>query len=73
MFQYEEVVDYRMRMEGDTLYAEGYLRKDRADFPEELEGYPIRYRWKTVAMEDMPCYAGKRKITGMESDEWSVL
>ena len=66
MFQYEEVVDYRMRMEGDTLYAEGYLRKDRADFPEELEGYPIRYRWKTVAMEDMPCYAGKRKITGME-------
>lgn len=52
MFQYEEVVDYRMRMEGDTLYAEGYLRKDRADFPEELEGYPIRYRWKTVAMED---------------------
>ena len=57
MFQYEEVVDYRMRMEGDTLYAEGYLRKDRADFPEELEGYPIRYRWKTVAMEDMPCYA----------------
>ena len=66
MFQYEEVVDYRMRMEGDALYAEGYLRKDRADFPEELEGYPIRYRWKTVAMEDMPCYAGKRKITGME-------
>lgn len=66
MFQYEEVVDYRMRMEGDTLYAEGYLRKDRADFPEELEGYPIRYRWKNVAMEDMPCYAGKRKITGME-------
>ena len=66
MFQYEEVVDYRMRMEGDTLYAEGYLRKDRADFPEELEGYPIRYRWKTVAMEDMPCYAGKRKIAGME-------
>ncbi len=66
MFQYEEVVDYRIRMEGDTLYAEGYLRKDRADFPEELEGYPIRYRWKNVAMEDMPCYAGKRKITGME-------
>ena len=66
IFWYEEVVDYRMRMQGDTLYAEGYLRTDRADFPEELEGYPVRYRWKTVAMEDMPCYAGKRKITGME-------
>ena len=52
MFQYEEVVDYRMRMEGDTLYAEGYLRKDRADFPKNWKD--IRYGtggkpllWKT--------------------------
>ena len=66
LFRCEEIVDYRAKMQNGALYVEGYLLKGRKRFPDEWAGYPVRYRWRTVTMKDMPCYAGKRKIAGME-------
>lgn len=64
LFRYEHVVDYQISQKDGVLYVEGYV-KDAEEagkgFPEELEGHEVRYRWKPVAGEDFPCYAGKRK------------
>lgn len=68
LFRCENVVDYQVSQKDGVLYVEGYV-KDAEEagkgFPEELEGHEVRYRWKSVAGEDFPCYAGKRKVLDM--------
>ncbi|MCI8505959.1 MAG: phenylacetate--CoA ligase [Lachnospiraceae bacterium] len=61
-FQIPELIDYRAELVDGTLYLEGYVSRLEGNFPEELCGYPARWKLKMISMEDVPCYMAKRKI-----------
>ncbi len=61
-FRIPELVDYRAELVDGTLHLKGYVIGRGGDFPEELCGYPARWKLKLVSTEDAPCYVAKRSI-----------
>lgn len=61
-FQIPELIDYRAGLADGTLYLEGYISRPGGILPEEICGYPARWRLKAVSPGDFPCYRAKRSL-----------
>ncbi len=62
-FRIPELIDYRAELVNGALCLEGCVSRPGGRFPEELGGYPVRWKLREVSMEDAPCYLAKRSVS----------